>query len=60
VAYAGLKDRADETALETMYHFIINEHIPLIPDFQYIINPAGQDIALKNSLVGFLRMRFDF
>ena len=60
VAYAGLKDRADETALEIMYHFIINEHIRLIPDFQYIINPAGQDIALKNSLVGFLRMRFDF
>ncbi|MBP8945799.1 MAG: carbohydrate porin [Paludibacteraceae bacterium] len=60
LAYASLKNRRDEATIEMMYQFVINKHISLMPDIQYVINSSGTDIALRNSLISFLRMRLDF
>ncbi len=57
IAHAGIdSDRLrSETAFELMYHFCITENLYIRPDFQYIINPAGSGIKLKNALAGILR-----
>lgn len=60
LAYASLKNRRDEATIEMLYQFFINEHISIMPDIQYVINSSGTDVALKNSLISFLRMRLDF
>ncbi len=58
VAYAGIDNNAvgSETAVELTYQLQLNKYIYLRPDIQYIINPAGTDLKLKNALVGFLRI----
>lgn len=48
-----------ESALELNYRYQFNDYISLMPDLQYIINPAGAEGA-KNALVGSLRLGFEF
>jgi len=62
VAYAGIDDNSvgSETAVELTYKAQVTKNIYLRPDIQYIINPAGTDIKLKNALVGFIRFGIDF
>ena len=62
VAYAGIDGNAvgSETAIELTYQFEVTENIYLRPDIQYIINPAGTEVKLKNALVGFLRFGVEF
>jgi len=57
MAHAGFKQgiHKHETVLEASYQFNFNEHFFLQPDLQYIINPAGTDIKLKNATVATLR-----
>jgi porin len=49
----------NESLVEITYKLQIHEHIAIQPDIQYILNPAGNDIA-KNALVGFLRTEISF
>jgi porin len=48
-----------ETTIELTFKFQMNKNIFLRPDLQYIINPAGTNIKLQNSLVGFIRLGID-
>jgi porin len=57
IALAWLNGNIDnETTLELTYKRQITKHIFLQPDIQYIINPAGLDTILGNSVAGTLRM----
>ncbi len=58
VAYAGIDNNTigSETALELTYKLKVNNNIYLKPDLQYVINPAGTEIKLRNALVGFFRV----
>ena len=62
IAYAGIQNSpvGSETAIEVTYKLEINKNIYVRPDIQYIINPAGTEVKLKNDLVGFLRFGVDF
>jgi len=62
IAYAGIDANkvGSETALELSYQYVITKNIYLRPDIQYIINPAGTEVKLKNALVGFLRFGVEF
>ena len=49
-----------ETAIELNYRYQLGEHFYASPDLQWIINPAGYDIAkFKNALVLALRVGFE-
>ena len=48
-----------ETSIELNYRYQFNDYISLMPDLQWIINPAGAEGA-KNALVGSLRLGFEF
>ena len=48
-----------ETAIELNYRYQFNDYLYLMPDLQYIINPAGEEGA-KNALVGSVRLGFEF
>ena len=48
-----------ETAIEMNYRYQFNDYLSLMPDLQWIINPAGTEGA-KNALVGSLRLGFEF
>jgi porin len=50
----------NETAIELVYNFQVNNNVYLRPDIQYIINPAGTDMNLNNALVGILRVGIEF
>ncbi|MBN2788484.1 MAG: carbohydrate porin [Paludibacteraceae bacterium] len=57
VAYFG-SDNASithETTIELTYKMVLNEHLYIQPDIQYIINPAGTENKLNNALVGIVR-----
>ncbi|MDX9890944.1 MAG: carbohydrate porin [Bacteroidales bacterium] len=61
IAHAVLQNNlGNETALEFTYKAPFGEHFYVQPDVQYIINPAGTDQKLENSLVGFLRFGIQF
>jgi len=62
VAYAGIdgNDIGSEIAVELTYQLQLNKNIYLKPDIQYIINPAGTENKLDNSLVGFIRFGVEF
>ena len=62
IAHAGLKtnESRSETTLELTYKMEIYEHIFIQPDFQYIINPSGNEMALSNASVVILRFGFNF
>lgn len=57
IAYAGIDERdiGSETAIEMTYKLQMNKYIYLIPDIQFIVNPAGTNVKLKNAVVGFIR-----
>lgn len=50
----------NETAIELSYKAILGDHFFIQPDFQYIINPAGTDVKLTNSIIGNLRFGINF
>ena len=62
VAYAGIDGNSvgSEIAVELTYKVQVNKNIYLRPDIQYILNPAGTDVKLKNAMVGFIRFGIDF
>lgn len=62
VAYAGIDGNniGSETAIELTYLLKLNKHFYLRPDLQYIINPAGTNIKLKNAFVGSARFGIHF
>ena len=62
VAYAGIDGNSvgSEIAVELTYKVHVNKNIYLRPDIQYILNPAGTDVKLKNAMVGFIRFGIDF
>ena len=62
LAYAGIDGNkvGSETALELSYQLVVTKNIYLRPDIQYIINPAGTEVQLRNALVGFIRFGIDF
>jgi len=49
----------NESVLELTYKLQVHQRIVIQPDLQYIINPAGADIA-KNAFVGMLRTEISF
>ncbi|MDR2147997.1 MAG: carbohydrate porin [Tannerella sp.] len=49
-----------ETVIECYYKKSITENISIKPDIQYVINPLGTDVKLKNTLAGFVRMEINF
>ncbi|MFA4933818.1 MAG: carbohydrate porin [Candidatus Omnitrophota bacterium] len=51
-----------EGHLETYYRIYINDHLSISPDFQYIWNPYGKDVAGDTSsiFVGGMRAQVDF
>ena len=61
VAHANLEYLSgNETTLELTYQFPILNNIFIQPDLQYIINPAGLDEKLDNSLAAAIRFGFSF
>lgn len=61
ISHSGINNHiGNETALEFTYKAPFGEHFYVQPDVQYIINPAGTDQKLENSLVGFLRFGIQF
>jgi porin len=59
---AGLQNSVNgsETVLEMTYKLKINDCLFLQPDLQYIVHPAGTNVALDNALAGILRFGFEF
>lgn len=51
-----------EGHLETYYKIFVNKHLSLSPDFQYIWNPFGKDVARDTDsiFVGGVRAQIDF
>jgi len=49
-----------ETVIEGLFNYQLNNCISLQPDFQFVINPAGSDVKLRNALIGFLRVGIQF
>jgi len=51
-----------EGHLETYYKIHVNDHLSISPDFQYIWNPFGKDVAddTSNIFVGGMRAQVDF
>ena len=51
-----------EGHLEAYYRIFVNDHLSLSPDFQYIWNPFGKDVADDTSgiFVGGMRAQVDF
>ncbi len=62
IAHAGINaDKLrSETAFELMYHFNLTGNLYIRPDFQYIVNPSGTEMKLKNAFAGILRFGFQF
>ncbi|MFH0734677.1 MAG: carbohydrate porin [bacterium] len=57
VAFAEFKNKnISETTIEVSYLAQITDNVFIQPDIQYIINPAGTDLDLNNSLVGIVRL----
>ena len=46
----------DETTFELSYKVQLTPQIYLQPDLQYVVNPGGADIHLKNATVGLIRL----
>jgi carbohydrate-selective porin OprB len=51
-----------EGHIETYYRIHVNDHLLLSPDFQYIWNPFGKDVAedANGIFVGGMRTQVDF
>jgi porin len=62
VTNAGFYDstKKDETIIEICYKAQLTDNLFIQPDFQYVINPEGTDVKLKNAMVGFIRFGFNF
>lgn len=62
IAYSAFQDGVSksETAIEASYVAQITDRISIQPDLQYILNPAGTDVALDNAFVGTLRLSIGF
>lgn len=62
LAYSRIQSAAfgGELAMELAYRKKLNEYMYVKPDLQYVINPAGTDMKLKNALVGFVRFGVEF
>ncbi len=61
-AYAHFNNESlkDETTLEMFYKSRITENLFVQPDIQYIINPAGTETNLTNSLAALIRFGINF
>lgn len=59
VSASGGMLMAGETAIEFLYHFVINDHLEIQPDVQYIITPSG-DSSISNPLIVFIRTSLNF
>lgn len=56
IAHASFStSRSAETAFEVSYKYILNDHVFIQPDMQYIINPAGSETKLKSTAAAILR-----
>ena len=54
--HSGMNNEiGSETTFELTYRFMFGGNVFIQPDIQYIVNPAGTDSKLKNSVVGLLR-----
>lgn len=62
IAHAGFsnKDLRNETTVEMFYKAHITENLFFQPDIQYIVNPAGTENNLRNSVAAFLRFGINF
>jgi carbohydrate-selective porin OprB len=51
-----------EGHLEAYYRIKLNDHLSISPDFQYIWNPFGKDVAddTKDIFIGGMRTQLDF
>ncbi len=62
--YKKATDRLAKTEghLETYYRIFVNDHLSISPDFQYIWNPFGKDVAddTNGIFVGGMRAQVDF
>lgn len=59
----GIERKAKaEGHLEAYYRVYINDHLSISPDFQYIWNPFGRDVAddTDNIFIGGIRTQVDF
>lgn len=56
--HAGFKDEGKwgETVIEVTYQAQVTKNLFIQPDFQYVINPEGTDMQLRNSVVGLIRL----
>ena len=52
--------KRDETVIELCYKAQLTENLFIQPDLQYVINPEGTDVSLRNATVGFIRFGLNF
>lgn len=50
----------DETTFELTYKVQLTDQIYFQPDLQYVVNPGGTGLPLKNATVGLLRLGLEF
>jgi porin len=55
--HAGFKEegKQGETVIELTYQARLTKNIFIQPDLQYVINPEGTEMQLRNATVGFIR-----
>jgi porin len=59
-AHFNLIEIKDETTIEMFYKALVTENLFVQPDVQYIINPAGTETGLPNSLAALIRFGINF
>lgn len=62
IARAGLRNRepSHETVIEVTYKLLFYDRFFVQPDFQYIINPSGRNMNMKNSFACLFRAGIEF
>lgn len=55
----GARSTARETIWELSYRMVVNEHLAIQPDLQFVQNPAA-DRSTPNALVAFLRFELSY
>lgn len=59
VASSRLEDRGTELHTEAYYRFVVNKYFAVSPDFQYVLDPLG-DNNNHSVVAGMLRCEFSF
>ncbi|MBN2635457.1 MAG: carbohydrate porin [Prolixibacteraceae bacterium] len=55
-----IRETESEIAIELTYQYQLSQHFFIQPDFQYIVNPSGTDVALPNAFTANMRFGITF